>query len=80
MIVSLCKVKLLTYTNTKIRLWDFKKGLKLQKKTDTSGVAVFGFVELESVFVTVRQDGILDISLVSLPRNSISHHLVTFVK
>lgn len=79
MIVSLCKVKLLIYTNTKIRLWDFKKGLKLQK-TDTSGVAVFGFVELESVFVTVRQDGILDISLASLPRNSISHHLVTFVK
>ena len=79
MIVSLCKVKLLIYTNTKIRLWDFKNGLKLQK-TDTSGVAVFGFVELESVFVTVRQDGILDISLVSLPRNSISHHLVTFVK
>ena len=79
MIVSLCKVKLLIYTSTKIRLWDFKKGLKLQK-TDTSGVAVFGFVELESVFVTVRQDGILDISLVSLPRNSISHHLVTFVK
>lgn len=79
MIVNLCKVKLLTYTNTKIRLWDFKKGLKLQK-TETSGVAVFGFVELESVFITVRQDGILDISLVSLPRNSISHHLVTFVK
>lgn len=57
----------------------FQEGIKIAK-TDTSGVAVFGFVELESVFITVRQDGILDISLVSPPRNSISHHLVTFVK
>ena len=57
----------------------FQEGIKIAQ-TDTSGVAGFGLVELESVFVTVRQDGILDISLVSLPRNSLSHHLVTFVK
>ena len=57
----------------------FQEGIKLAQ-TDTSGVANFGLVELESVYVTVRHDGILDISVVSLPRNSISHHLVTFVK
>lgn len=57
----------------------FEAGVKLTQ-TDTAGIANFGFVELESVFVTVRQDGILDISQVSLPRNSISHHLVKFVK
>lgn len=57
----------------------FDAGIKLAQ-TDTSGVANFGLVELERVYVTVRQDGILDISVVSLPRNSISHHLVTFVK
>ncbi len=45
-------------------------------QTDTSGVADFGLVELESVYVTVRQNGILDISQVNLTRNTISHHLI----
>jgi len=55
----------------------FMEGIRIAA-TDTSGVASFGFIELSSVFVTVRQNGILDISQVSLPRNSISHHLITF--
>ena len=55
----------------------FEQGIRLVA-TDTSGVAAFGSVELPSVYVTVRQNGILDISQVSLPKNSISHHLVTF--
>lgn len=55
----------------------FEEGIKLAA-TDTSGLASFGFVELPSVYVTVRHNGILDISQVSLPKNSISYHLVTF--
>jgi len=55
----------------------FEEGIRLVA-TDTSGIASFGFVELSSVYVTVRHNGILDISQVSLPKNSISHHLVTF--
>jgi len=52
-------------------------GIRLMT-TDTSGVANFGLIELTEAYVTVRNNGILDISRVSLPRNSISHHLVTF--
>lgn|GEM_PF-1118156 len=55
----------------------FQEGIRLLA-TDTSGVADFGLVELPIVYVTVRHNGILDISQVSLPKNSISHHLVTF--
>ncbi len=55
----------------------FEEGIRLMA-TDTSGTASFGFVELPTVFVSVRHNGILDISQVSLPQNSISHHLVTF--
>lgn len=55
----------------------FEEGIRLVA-TDTAGIASFGFVELSTVYVTVRYNGILDISQVSLPTNSISHHLVTF--
>lgn len=54
----------------------FEEGIRIMA-TDTAGIATFGFIELPSVFVTVRHDGILNISRVSLPYNSISHHLVT---
>lgn len=53
------------------------QGLQL-KFTDTSGIARFGFIELPNVYVSVRNNGILDISQVNLPKNSISHHLITF--
>lgn len=55
----------------------FQEGIRLAA-TDTSGIAAFGFVELPSVYVTVRHNGILNISQVSLPKNSISYHLITF--
>lgn len=55
----------------------FNEGLRIVS-TDTAGVARFGFIELSTVFVTVRHEGELQMSQVSLPNNSLSHHLVTF--